>query len=48
VISGYDLMNWANQKSGPWIKETLEKIEKAIINKEIDNDKSKIKEWLFP
>lgn len=48
AISGYDLMNWANQKSGPWIKETLEKIEKAIINKEIDNDKSKIKEWLFP
>lgn len=48
VITGYDLMNWSNKKGGPWIKDTLERVEKAIINKEIENDKDKIKEWLFP
>lgn len=46
AITGYDLMQWYKKKSGPWIKETLENIERAVLNREVENDKARIKEWL--
>lgn len=48
AITGYDLMQWYNKKSGPWIKEMLENIERAVLNREVENDKDRIKEWLQP
>lgn len=48
AITGYDLMQWYNKKSGPWIKEMLENIERAVLNREVENDKARIKEWLQP
>jgi len=46
AVSGFDLMQWDSKKSGPWVKERLVLIEKAVINGEIKNQKESIKEWL--
>ncbi|MFZ7943057.1 MULTISPECIES: CCA tRNA nucleotidyltransferase [Bacillaceae] len=47
AVTGGDLMNWFNQNGGPWLKETLLKIEQAIVDNQVVNDKQKIKEWLL-
>ncbi|WP_064091049.1 CCA tRNA nucleotidyltransferase [Rossellomorea aquimaris] len=46
AVSGKDLMEWAKQKEGPWIKEELNRIESAIINGIIINEKEPIRRWL--
>jgi tRNA nucleotidyltransferase (CCA-adding enzyme) len=46
AVSGSDLMVWANQKGGPWIKEKLELIEKAVLTGQVRNEREKIREWL--
>lgn len=46
-VNGVELMVWFNQKGGPWLKETLSTIEKAILDRKIVNDKRIIKEWLM-
>lgn len=48
AVTGHDLMQWYNRKSGPWIREKLEKIERAVLRREVANDKDRIKEWLKP
>ncbi|MEI2665676.1 CCA tRNA nucleotidyltransferase [Rossellomorea sp. LJF3] len=45
-VTGTDLMTWADQKGGPWVKERLLEIESAIINETIPNDKEEIRRWL--
>ncbi|KSU63448.1 tRNA nucleotidyltransferase [[Bacillus] enclensis] len=45
-VTGNDLMNWSEKAGGPWVKETLEGIEKAILNEEIPNDHDTIRRWL--
>lgn len=47
VINGNDLMDWKQQKSGPWIKEVLEKLTIAIVNSQVPNNRKHIKEWFF-
>lgn len=46
AVDGSDLMEWLEQPGGPWVKETLLKIELAILEGIIMNDKQQIKEWL--
>jgi tRNA nucleotidyltransferase (CCA-adding enzyme) len=46
-VTGKDLINWLEQKGGPWVKETLNNIENAIIEEKVENKKLKIKEWLL-
>ena len=46
AVSGFDLMQWDSRKGGPWVKERLALIEKAVLNGEITNQKESIKEWL--
>ncbi|MFE8702212.1 CCA tRNA nucleotidyltransferase [Cytobacillus sp. FJAT-54145] len=46
-ITGTDLMEWFQLAGGPWVKEKLESIEKAIIIGEIENRKETIREWLM-
>ncbi|HJV16268.1 MAG TPA: CCA tRNA nucleotidyltransferase, partial [Bacillales bacterium] len=46
-ITGRDLMNWFDQKGGPWVKEMLLKIERAILDGEVENKKMNLKEWLM-
>ncbi|TKC19694.1 CCA tRNA nucleotidyltransferase [Robertmurraya kyonggiensis] len=47
AITGQDLMDWYEQKGGPWIEESLRKIEIAVIKREIRNGKESIRKWLF-
>ncbi|USK73223.1 CCA tRNA nucleotidyltransferase [Peribacillus frigoritolerans] len=45
-VTGTDLLIWHQEKPGPWVKEYLEKILKAVLNGELRNDKEEIKRWL--
>ncbi|WHY12257.1 CCA tRNA nucleotidyltransferase [Peribacillus frigoritolerans] len=46
AVKGTDLLIWHQEKPGPWVKEYLEKILKAVLNEELRNDKEEIKRWL--
>lgn len=47
AINGNDLLQlFPNVERGPWIKESLETIEKLIVLEKIPNKKSAIKQWL--
>ncbi|MBT2649282.1 CCA tRNA nucleotidyltransferase [Bacillus sp. ISL-34] len=46
AVTGTDLLNWQQEKPGPWVKEYLEKILNAVLNEELRNDKEEIKRWL--
>jgi tRNA nucleotidyltransferase (CCA-adding enzyme) len=46
-VSGQDIMLWFERNGGPWLKETLLKVEMAIIDGLVENKKQSIKEWLL-
>ncbi|MEH7109316.1 CCA tRNA nucleotidyltransferase [Bacillus sp. JJ1764] len=46
-VTGNDLLTWFNRKGGPWVKETLEKVETGILEGNVLNDYQRIKEWLM-
>ncbi|SIQ38071.1 tRNA nucleotidyltransferase (CCA-adding enzyme) [Peribacillus simplex] len=46
AVTGTDLLNWHQERPGPWVKEYLEKILKAVLDEELRNDKEEIKRWL--
>lgn len=45
VVNGNDIMQWANKKRGPWIKDALDRLTGMIVNSQIKNDRQEIKEW---
>lgn len=45
-VTGNDLMVWLDRNPGPWLRELLEEIEKAVIYGIVQNEKEKIKGWL--
>ncbi|MCH5437909.1 CCA tRNA nucleotidyltransferase [Bacillus paranthracis] len=45
-VTGNDLLNWANKKPGPWVAEMIQKIEEAIVQGNVVNEKECIREWL--
>ena len=47
AVGGADLLEWRKEKPGPWLREYLENIVSAVLNREVENDKEKIKEWLI-
>ncbi|PLS16418.1 CCA tRNA nucleotidyltransferase [Bacillus sp. M6-12] len=47
AVSGSDLMQWSGKKPGPWIKEDLDRITKAVLEQQSKNEKAAIKEWLL-
>lgn len=47
AITGNDLIDWFSEKRGPWLSKTIEIVERAIVNGELENNKEKIKEWLL-
>ncbi|WP_077213778.1 CCA tRNA nucleotidyltransferase [Bacillus dakarensis] len=47
AVTGKDLIQWFDQRGGPWVEETLVKIEEAVLIKETDNTREGIREWLF-
>ncbi|MBF2520419.1 CCA tRNA nucleotidyltransferase [Listeria marthii] len=46
AITGADLLKWSGENAGPWVKETLDKLECAILSSEINNEENQIKRWL--
>jgi tRNA nucleotidyltransferase (CCA-adding enzyme) len=46
VVTGNDLMAWFEQPGGPWVKDWIVKIEKAILEGQLINQMEDIKEWL--
>lgn len=48
AVDGNDILTlFPGKKGGPWVKEILEAIEKAVITGEIVNRYNEIKEWLY-
>lgn len=47
TITGNDLIEWFSRKGGPWLSETIECVERAVVNGEVENSKENIKEWLL-
>lgn len=45
-VSGNDLLQWINQPGGPWVSELLSNIERAVVNREIPNEKNSIRRWV--
>lgn len=45
AASGRELMEWSGSKSGPWLKDWIEKLEKLVVYGELKNDKELIKDW---
>ncbi|KWW11323.1 hypothetical protein AS888_01975 [Peribacillus simplex] len=45
-VTGTDLVNWRQEKPGPWVKAYLEMIVKAVLDGELRNDKEEIMRWL--
>ncbi|KON69865.1 hypothetical protein AKG34_14685 [Peribacillus butanolivorans] len=46
AVTGTDLLKWHQERPGPWVKEYLELILKAVLNAELRNEKDEIKRWL--
>ncbi len=44
-VNGLDLIQWSGEKSGPWLKRWIEKMEKLVVLGELTNDKQTIKDW---
>jgi tRNA nucleotidyltransferase (CCA-adding enzyme) len=47
VITGHDVIQYLNKQPGPWVSKAIKEVEKAIISKKLENNKSAIKEWLM-
>lgn len=47
AINGHDLILWLNKEAGPWVAQMIDDVEKAILLKKIENNRSEIKEWLL-
>ncbi len=47
AVNGHDLLQWLNKDRGPWVAIMMERIEKAIILREVENKSTDIKEWLL-
>lgn len=40
AITGADLLKWSGESAGPWVKETLDKVECGVLSNEINNEKN--------
>lgn len=45
VVNGMDLLQWSEQKRGPWLKEALQMILTAVVKGELINERNHIKDW---
>ncbi|WP_335869693.1 CCA tRNA nucleotidyltransferase [Bacillus sp. 2205SS5-2] len=46
AVKGTDLMALGDRSGGPWVKKLLTDIEKAVVERDIENEESSIKEWV--
>ncbi|WML47712.1 CCA tRNA nucleotidyltransferase [Neobacillus sp. PS3-34] len=47
AVTGSELMSWFNRDGGPWVKEAMESIERAVLEEKVRNSTAEIKEWLL-
>ncbi|RDU36367.1 CCA tRNA nucleotidyltransferase [Neobacillus piezotolerans] len=45
-VSGGDIIRWEGKNGGPWVKEKLAAVERAVLLGVLENNEAKIKEWL--
>jgi tRNA nucleotidyltransferase (CCA-adding enzyme) len=45
-ISGNLLMEWFQKPGGPWVKEMIEMVERAVLNGLLENNTEEIRVWL--
>lgn len=46
AVSGSDLLNFRKKPAGKWVSDDLKRIERAVLNGELANQKKAIEEWL--
>ncbi|BBW95850.1 CCA tRNA nucleotidyltransferase [Geobacillus sp. FSL W8-0032] len=46
AVSGKEVIQWIGKPAGPWVKETLYAIWRAVVNGEVENEKERIHAWL--
>lgn len=47
AINGNHLINWTDKKRGPWIKVALDAALIAVLNRYVENEEEKLKEWFL-
>ncbi|KKI88763.1 hypothetical protein WQ54_30105 [Bacillus sp. SA1-12] len=47
AVTGHDIIDYLKKQPGPWVSRVILEIEKAIVAKKLENNKSAIKEWLM-
>ncbi|WMJ18840.1 CCA tRNA nucleotidyltransferase [Geobacillus kaustophilus] len=47
AVNGKDVIRWAGKPAGPWVKETLDAIWRAVVSSEVENEKERIYAWLM-
>jgi tRNA nucleotidyltransferase (CCA-adding enzyme) len=45
-VSGGEIIQWFGKSGGPWVKEKLALVERAILEGQIENKKEAIRKWL--
>lgn len=48
AVTGKDIIDWYGRKGGPWVEETLRKLEQAVLAGIVENEKERMKAWLIP
>ncbi|ANB60400.1 CCA tRNA nucleotidyltransferase [Anoxybacteroides amylolyticum] len=46
AVTGKDIIDWYGGKGGPWVEETLKKLEQAVLAGIVENEKERMKAWL--
>lgn len=47
AVNGNDLISMSDRKRGPWMKNLITDIEKAIVSGKLANDKNEIRKWVL-
>jgi len=47
AVNGKVVIDWIGKPAGPWVKETLDAIWRAVVNGEVENEKERIYAWLM-
>ena len=45
AVTGHDFIKWADQKSGPWLKDALQQALEAVLEGRIANEQQQLKDW---
>lgn len=46
AVDGHDLQRWLAKEGGPWMREAMEAIERAVVRGEVENEPKAIRKWV--